>query len=166
MRGCCWVERCQWVLSSFIAACPTACCYPSVCHQPSHLRLPRLSPSHQPCAGNAPGYPNNICKGDSGGPLLILGTGSGGGGSSVPDVQLGISSFTHNANICLGEPAGFTNLAQLGPWIAATVDELVTGRWVGRGEWGLLLCCAVPPCAMGRRDDRLTAWPTRQQMHL
>ncbi|KAI7836808.1 hypothetical protein COHA_009352 [Chlorella ohadii] len=81
------------------------------------------------CAGNAPGYPNNICKGDSGGPLLHLG---GGPGSSLPDVQLGISSFTHNASVCLGEPAGFTNLAQLGPWIAATVDELVTGLWVGR----------------------------------
>jgi secreted trypsin-like serine protease len=83
------------------------------------------------CAGNAPGYAANICKGDSGGPLLLLGNGTGTAGST-PDVQLGISSFTHDASVCLGEPAGFTNLAQLGPWIAETIEELVTGRWVGR----------------------------------
>lgn len=134
-------------------ACPTAGVFAQLGSWPTNAARTKALPVALHCAGNAPGYPNNICKGDSGGPLLQLGIGGTPGGSGiapdgVADVQLGISSFTHNASVCLGEPAGFTNLAQLGPWIAETIDDLTTGLWVGRGECHCQRAfrIALPPC--------------------
>lgn len=69
------------------------------------------------CSGNPKVFNKSVtCQGDSGGPLFYL-------PAAETFTQIGLVSY--GVTGCVGQPNVFTNIAQLRPWIDATMKELL-----------------------------------------
>ncbi|KAL4458591.1 hypothetical protein ABPG75_013456 [Micractinium tetrahymenae] len=69
------------------------------------------------CAGNPLVFNKSVtCQGDSGGPVFYL-------PAAEKFMQIGLVSF--GVTGCMGQPSVFTNIAQMRPWIDATMKELL-----------------------------------------
>ncbi|KAL4429395.1 hypothetical protein ABPG77_005169 [Micractinium sp. CCAP 211/92] len=69
------------------------------------------------CSGNPVPFNKSVtCQGDSGGPLFYV-------PAANTFMQIGLDSFGKTG--CIGSPNVFTNIAQLRPWIDATMKQLL-----------------------------------------
>lgn len=124
---------------------------PAATHPPRPpAHLPACPPiTHR--AGNPP-YLEDVCSGDSGGPLFSKGR------TAAADVLLGLTSYglPCDTKRTAGEPGVYTDVAAIRPWVDAAVACLLDpAKCSDRGERPL----PPPPPGWMRRRWQEAGWP-------